>query len=136
MSETILFSSSVFPTVWNYGKRSIAKICHAGNLPSVTSKVFEKVQNNKLFDHLHKCVLCFRPSRSTVDPLAVVCNKTTKDFNRPGASRSIILYIEKISKYLILFCTFSLTEGWKKENYPINAGGPRNSILGTSLFLL
>ena len=46
--------SSVVPVFKNVGKRSAAKNYHSDGLFSVVSKVFEKLVNNKLADHLEK----------------------------------------------------------------------------------
>ena len=50
----------------------------------MVSKVFEKLLNNKIIDHLEKCGLlsdfqyCFKSSPSTVDLLAVVFDRTAR----------------------------------------------------------
>ena len=52
-----------------------AKNCHPVSLLSVVTKVFEKLVNRKIVDHLEKCGLFtdfqygFRSSQSTVDLL-------------------------------------------------------------------
>ena len=52
----------------NIGKRSTARNFHTVSLLSVVSKVFEKLVNNRIVDHLKKCGLfsdfqyCFRYS--------------------------------------------------------------------------
>ena len=49
--------SSVVPVFKNVGERSTAKnFCHV-SLLSVVSKVFEKLVNNRIVDHLEKCCL-------------------------------------------------------------------------------
>ena len=59
-------------------------------LLSVVIKVFEKLANNRIVDHLEKCGLFsdfqygFRSSRSTVDLLTVVSDRVGRDFNRLG----------------------------------------------------
>ena len=56
------------------------------------SKVFEKLVNNRIVDHVEKYGLFsdfqygFRPSRSTADLLTVVPDKIARDFNRSGAT--------------------------------------------------
>ena len=71
--------SSVVPVFNNGGKRSTAKNYHPVNLLSVVCKVFEKLVNNRILDHLEKCGLfsdiqySFRSSWSTEDLLTVVC---------------------------------------------------------------
>ena len=49
--------SSVFPVFKNVGERSTAKNYHPVSLLSVVSKVFEKLVNNRIVDHLEKCDL-------------------------------------------------------------------------------
>ena len=49
--------SSVVPVFKNVGERSTAKNCHPVSLLSLVSKVFEKVVNNRIVDHLEKCGL-------------------------------------------------------------------------------
>ena len=79
---------SCFPDCWkvspvvtvfkNVGERSTAKNYCPVSLLSVVSKVFEKLVNNRIVDHLEKCGLFsdfqygFRSSRSTADLLTVV----------------------------------------------------------------
>ena len=49
--------SSVDPVFKNVGERSTAKNYHPVSLLSVASKVFEKLVNNRIVDHLEKCGL-------------------------------------------------------------------------------
>ena len=49
--------SSVVPVFKNVGERSTAKNYHPVSLLSVVSKVFEKLVNNRIVDHLAKCGL-------------------------------------------------------------------------------
>ena len=80
---------SCFPDCWkvssvvlvskNAGERSIAKNYRPVSLLSMVSKVFEKLVNNRIVDHLEKCSLFsdyqygLRSSRSTEDLLTVSC---------------------------------------------------------------
>ena len=70
--------SSVVPVFKNVGERSTAKNYRPVSLLSVVSKVFEKLVNNRIVDHLEKCGLFsdfqygFRSSRSNADLLTVV----------------------------------------------------------------
>ena len=62
MSSEILFSRFLEgficgPVFKNVGERSAAKSYHPVSLLAVVSKVFEKVLNNGIFDHLGKCCL-------------------------------------------------------------------------------
>ena len=47
--------TSVVPVFKNIGEGSIAKNYHPLSLLSVVSKVFEKIVNNRIVDHLEKC---------------------------------------------------------------------------------
>ena len=51
--------SSVVPVFKNVGERSTAKNYHPVSLLSVVNKDFEKLVNNRIVDHLEKCVLFF-----------------------------------------------------------------------------
>ena len=70
--------SSVVPVFKNVGERSTAKNYRPVSLLSVVSKVFEKLVNNRIADHLENCCFFsdfqygFRSSRSTADLVAVV----------------------------------------------------------------
>ena len=65
----------------------------------MVSKVFEKLVNNRIVDHLEKCGLFsdfqygFRSSRSTADLLTVVSDRIARAFNRSGATRAVTLDI-------------------------------------------
>ena len=80
---------------------STAKNHRPVSLLSVVSKVFEKLVNNRIVDHLEKCGLFsdfqygFSSSRSTADLLTVVSDKISKAFNRSRATRSVALDISK-----------------------------------------
>ena len=95
--------SSVVPVFKNVGERSTAKNYHPVCLLSVVSKVFEKLVNNRIVDHLEKCGLFsdfqygFRSSRSTADLLTVVSDRIVRAFNRSGATRAVALDISKAS---------------------------------------
>ena len=84
--------SSVVPVFKNAGQRSTAKNYHSVSLLSVVSKVFEKLVNNRIVDHLEKCGLFsdsqygFRSSRSTADLLTVVSDRIARAFKRSGAT--------------------------------------------------
>ena len=83
------------------GERTTAKNYHPVSLLSVVSKVFEKLVNNRIVDHLEKCGLFsdfqhgFRSSRSTADLLTVVSDRIARAFNRSGATRAVALDISK-----------------------------------------
>ena len=80
------------PVFKNVGERSIAKNHRPVSLHSVVSKVFEKLVNDRIVDHLEKCGLfsefqCgFRSSRSTADLLTVVSDRIARAFSRSVAT--------------------------------------------------
>ena len=84
--------SSVVPVFKNVRESSAAKNCCPVSLLSAVSKVFEKLVNNRIVDHLEKCGLFsdfqygFRSSRSTADLLTVVSDGITRVFDRSGAT--------------------------------------------------
>ena len=80
-------------------ERSTATNYRLVSLLSLVSKVFEKLVNNWLFDHLEKCDFqySFRSARSTLDVVAVVSYRMFRAFNRSGATQVVVLYISKAS---------------------------------------
>ena len=94
--------SLVVPVFKNVGERSTAKNYGPVSLLSVVSKVFEKLVNNRIVDHLEKCGLFadfqygFRSSQSTADPLTVVSDRIGRAFNRSGATRAVALDIPRL----------------------------------------
>ena len=78
--------SSVVPVFKIVGERSAAKNYSPVSLLSVvkSSKVFEKLVNNRIVDHLEKCGLFsdsqygFRSSRSTADLLTVLYDRIAR----------------------------------------------------------
>ena len=93
--------SSVVSVFKNVGERCTAKNYHPVSLLSVVSKVFEKLVNNRIVNHLEKCGLFsdfqygFKSSQSTADLLTVVSDRMTRAFNRSGATRAVVLDISK-----------------------------------------
>ena len=67
----------------------------------MVSKVFEKLVNNRIVDHLDKCGLFsdfqygFRSSRSTSNLLTVVSDRIISAFHRSVATRAVALDIFK-----------------------------------------
>ena len=88
----------VFKNAW---ERSTAKNYCPVSLLSVVSKVFEKLVNNRIVNHLEKCGLFsdfqygFRSSQLTADLLRVVSDRIARAFNRSGATRAVALDISK-----------------------------------------
>ena len=93
--------SSVVPAFKNVGERSTAKNYRPVRLLSVVSKVFEKLVNNRIVDHLEKCGLFsdfqygFRSCQSTADLLTVVSDRISRTFIRSGSARAVALDISK-----------------------------------------
>ena len=89
------------PVFKNVGERSTAKNYLPVSLLSVVSKVFEKLVNNRIFDHLEKCRLfsdfqyAFRSSRSTAGLQTIVSDRIARAFNRSRATRAVALDISK-----------------------------------------
>ena len=85
----------------NVGEWSTAKNYHAVSLLSVVIKVFEKLVNNRIVDHLEKFGLfsdfryLFRSFRSTGDLLTVVSDKIAGASTRSMATRAVTLDISK-----------------------------------------
>ena len=83
------------------GKQSAVKNYCPVNLLSVVSKVFEKLANNEIVDHLEKCGLfsdfqySFRSTQSTADLLIVVSDGIARVFNSSGATRAVAHDISK-----------------------------------------
>ena len=88
--------SSVVPVFRNVGEKSTAN-----SLLSVVSKVFEKIVNMRIVDHLEKCGLFsdlqygFRSSQSIADLLTAVSDRIARAFNTSGATRAVALDISK-----------------------------------------
>ena len=92
MFSRLLEGPSVVPVFKNVWERSTAKNCDPVSLLSMVNKVFEKLVNKRIVDHLEKCGLFsdfrygFRSSRSTADLLTVLSDRTARAFNRTGAT--------------------------------------------------
>ena len=83
---------SLVPVFKNVGEKATGKNYYPVCFLSVVSKVFEKLVNNSIVDHLEKCGLfsdfqyCFRSSRSTADLLSVVSDRIARALNRSVAT--------------------------------------------------
>ena len=158
--------SSVVPVFKNIGERSMAKNYRLVSLLSVISKVFEKLVNNRIFDHLEKCGFSsdfqygFRSSRSTANLLTVVSDRIAWAFDRSVATVALNIskafdrvwhagLLHKLKSYgipgQILGVIFSFLsnrrlrvalDGKSSQEYPVNAGVPQGPILGPTIFLL
>ena len=79
--------SLVVPVFKNVGERSTATNYGPVRLLSVVSKVFEKLVNSRIVDHVERCGLFsdfqygFRSTRSTADPLTVVSDRITRGYS-------------------------------------------------------
>ena len=84
--------SAVVPVIKNAGERSTAENCHPVSFLSIISKVFEKLVNNRIVDHLEKCDLFsdfqygFRFSQSTANFLTVLSDRIAMAFKRSGTT--------------------------------------------------
>ena len=93
--------SSVVPVFKNVGERSTARNYCPVSLLSVVSKVFEKLVNDTIVDHLEKCGFYsdfqfgFRSSRSTAYLLSVVSDRITTAFSKSGATLAVARDISK-----------------------------------------
>ena len=130
--------SSVFPVFKNFRERFAGKNYHPVSLFSVVSKVFEKLVNTGIVDHLGKCGLFsdfengFRSSQSTSGLLTVVSDRIARAFNRSGLLElwhliyprlltwfGMVVYFTNVGlgefqvRYLALFHLFSVVDGFE-----------------------
>ena len=95
--------SSVVSVFTNVGERSMAKNYHFASFLSLVSKVFEKLVNNSLIDHLKKVALLsyfqcgFISCRLTSYLLTVASDRIASDCNRSGVTRAVALGISRAS---------------------------------------
>ena len=109
----------VFKNVENFEERSSAKNFHRVSLFSVVNKVFEKLVNNTIVDHLEKCGLflifsvVFRVFWSTLDLLTVVSDRIARNFNRSGLLKLwLLIYLRLLTGFcmLVFFANLGLME--------------------------
>ena len=87
----------VFKSVW---ERCKVKNYRPVSLRSVLCNVFKKLANDRLVDPREMWSFSdlqygFRSFRSTVDPLTVASDRTTRTFNRFGAIQAVALNMSK-----------------------------------------
>ena len=89
------------PVFKNVGERSNVKNYPLASFLSEVSKVFEKLVNKRIVNHLEKRGLFsdfqygFRSSQSTADLLIVVSDRIARAFNKSEATRPVALDISK-----------------------------------------
>ena len=150
----ICLEESCFPDYWKVSlvvhvfkiveKRRTAKNYHPVHPLFVVSKVFEKLVNNRILDHVEKFGLFsgfqygFRSSRSTGDLLIVVSDRDARAFNRSGIPGDVALNIFKAFnrvwhagllhklkssvfqvRYLALFLLFSIIDGFGGSKWEV-----------------
>ena len=88
LNESYFLDCWKFPVFRNVGKWTTTKRYHSVSLFSVVSKVFEKLVNNRIVDHLEKCGLFLISdmvfSRSTADLLTFVSGGIGRAVNSLG----------------------------------------------------
>ena len=97
------------------GKVSVKNYCHVSLLFAV-SKVFQKLANNRIADHLVKCGLFsdflygVRSLQSIADLLTVLSDRNPRDFTRSGTTQAVALDIPKTYNKVWFVCgSFSQT---------------------------
>ena len=109
------------PVFKKVGERSITKNDCPVSLLYVVSKVFEKLENNRLVNHLEKRGLFsdfqygFRSSRSNTDLLTVASDGIARAFDRSRATPAVAL---DISKAFDMVCHAGLLH--KRKSYGIS----------------
>ena len=149
---------SVVPVFKNVWESSTAKNYRPASLLSVVSKVFEKLVNNRIVDHLEKCGLFsdfqygFISSRSTANLLKVGSDRIARavalDISKAFERVWHAGLLHKLKSYGISGHIFGLIssflsnrwlrvvlDGTSSQEYPVIARVPHSSIRGPTLFL-
>ena len=135
--------------VWkNVGERFTTKNCCPVTLLSAVSKIFEKLVNNRLVDHLEEngqlfdFQYGFRSALSINNLLTVVSDRIDRYFNKSGTTRAAALDISKafgrvwqikLKSYRILVRIFGLISSFLRNRWL--RVGPQGSIIDPTLFL-
>ena len=98
--------SSVVPVFKNVGERSAAKNYRSVSLLSVVSKVFEKLVNNRIVDHLEKCGLDFNAGKTQLVSFDRSKNPGAIDVKMDGS------VLEEKTSFKMLGLTFSSKLYW------------------------
>ena len=140
---------SVIIVLKNVGERFTTKNCCPVTLLSVFSKIFEKLVNNRLVDHLEEngqlfdFQYGFRSSLSINNHLTVVSDRIARYFNKSGTTGAAALDISKafgrvwqikLKSYGILVRIFGLILSFLRNRWL--RVGPQGSIIDLTLFLL
>ena len=110
----------------NIGESSTARNYLIVSLLSVVNRVYEKLLNNRVVDHVEKCGLFsdfqyrFRSSHSTADPLVVACDRITRAFISSGliypmlsTGFGMLVFFRKFQvRCLVLFLLFLVMDGF------------------------
>ena len=146
-------------TAKNYGPVSLLSVISKVFEKRVNNRIVDHLENCGLFSGFQ---YGFRPCRSTADLLTVVSDRIARAFNKSGATWAVALDISKgfdrvwhagllykLKSYGISGQTFGLIssflsnrrlrvflDGKSSQEYSVNVGVPRGSILGPTLFLL
>ena len=114
--------------------------CCPVSLLSVVSKVFEKLVNNGIVDHLEK-LLVLVTGLVLLQLWHLIHPRFLTEFGMWSLSQTEILCLMKFQvRHLALFLLNKqlqvVLNGKSSQEYPVNAGVPQGSIFGPTLFLL
>ena len=147
------------PTAKNYRTVSLLSVVSKVFEKLVNNRIVDYLEKCGLFSDFR---YGFRSSRSTADFLTVVSDRLARAFNRSGATWAVAVDIskgfnrvwhagllQKLRSYgisaqiLVLISSFLsngqlrvVLDGKSSKEHPVDAGVPKGSILGPTLFLL